>query len=181
MIDQVAGHQRAQDAFAAVLANVKADQMDLPSTCDEWTVRQVIDHVVGGNQWVQQLGGREPPPLPDDLVAAHAASAAGAHAVFAAPDGLTRPFELPFGTVPGSLFIILRTGDALTHAWDLARSTRQPTDIDPELAAQILEVTRPMVSADFRGQGRPFGEEQPCPEGRSATDQMAAFLGRSVV
>jgi uncharacterized protein (TIGR03086 family) len=179
-MDQLVAHQRAQDAFAAVLANVKADQMDLPSPCTEWTVKGVVDHVIGGNQWVQQLGGKEPLTLPDDMASAHSASAQAAQAVFAAPDGLTRTFELPFGAIPGTIFVALRTGDALTHAWDLARATGQSTDLDAEVSAHILDATRALVTPAFRGPGRPFAEEQDCPPGRAVADQMAAFFGRKV-
>src|SRR5580700_7330173 len=40
-----------QKAFAsteAVLLNVKADQLDNPTPCASWTVRDLINHVVGG-------------------------------------------------------------------------------------------------------------------------------------
>lgn len=179
-MDQVVGHQRAQDVFAKVLANVQPDQLGAPSPCADWDAKAVIDHVVGGNQWVQQLTGKEPDALPDDLVAAHAASAKGAQEIFAAPDGLTRMFELPFGVFPGAGFIGLRTSDVFTHAWDLAKATGQSTDLDPELAAVSLDAAKQRISPAFRGEGRPFGEEQPCPDGRCAADQLAAFLGRAV-
>jgi uncharacterized protein (TIGR03086 family) len=179
-MDQLTAHQRAQDAFAAVLANVTADQLDQSSPCADWNVKAVIDHVIGGNQWVQQLAGLEPVALGDGLVAAHAASAAGAQSVFAAPDGLTRTFELPFGAFPGTAFIGLRTTDLLTHAWDVAKATGQATDLDPEVATLALEASRQRIAPAFRGPGRPFGEEQPCPDGRTVADQLAAFLGRHV-
>src|SRR5260370_1365174 len=97
-----------------------------------------------------------------------------------APDGLSRSFQLPFGTLPGAAFIGLRTTDVLTHAWDLAQATGQSTDLDPELAAEALEASQERISPAFRGPGRPFGEQQPCPEGRSKADELAAFLRRVV-
>jgi uncharacterized protein (TIGR03086 family) len=179
-MDQLVAHQRAQEVFGAVLANVKSDQLGDPSPCAGWDVKALIDHVITGNQWVVARAGGQPSELPDDLIAAHQQSAANAQAVFAAPDGLTRMFELPFGTIPGAAFIGLRTSDALTHAWDLAKATGQPTDLDPELAAEALEASRARLNPEFRGPGRPFGPEQPCPEGRPLADQLAAFLGRTV-
>jgi uncharacterized protein (TIGR03086 family) len=180
-VDQLVAHQRAQEAFAEVLAKVTPDQLDAQSPCTEWNAKAVIDHVIGGNQWVQQLAGLEPKPVPDDdLDAAHTQAAAGAQAVFAAPDGLSRTYELPFGTLPGSVFINIRAGDVFTHAWDLARATGQPTDLDPELAVASLTAVRAIIAPSFRGEGRPFAEEQPCPDGRSAADSLAAFLGRAI-
>jgi uncharacterized protein (TIGR03086 family) len=181
-MDPLTGHQRAQDAFASVLANVRPDQLDAPTPCAEWTVRDVVEHVIAGN--VRMAGGKAAGATESrdigQLVEAHAQSAQDAQQCFAAPDGLTRPIELPFGTVPGVVVIGLRTTDALTHAWDVARATGQPTDLDPEIAAEMLAVSRERIQPSFRGPGRPFAEEHPCDEERPAADRLAAFLGRAV-
>ena len=171
-MDQLAAHERAQEVFASVLGSVAPDQMDLPTPCTEWTVQDIVDRVVGGNYHV---AGSEPPGTAD-----FSSSAAAAQAAFAAPGGLEGTMELGFGPVPRGVFVGIRTGDVLTHAWDLARATGQPTDIDPELAASMLEFTRAMVADSFRGPGRPFGAAQPCASDRPTADQLAAFLGRSV-
>jgi uncharacterized protein (TIGR03086 family) len=154
--------------------------MDLPTPCADWKVSDLVDHVVGGNGWVQQLAGREPAPVPDDLPGAVAASADAAHAVFAAPDGMSRMFELPFGTMPGAGFIGMRASDIFTHSWDLAKATGQSTNLDADLAAETLAAARERVQPSFRGPGRPFADEQPCASDRPVADQLAAFLGRHV-
>lgn len=179
-MDQIEAHQRAQDVFAQVLAKVGPEQLGAQSPCAEWDARAVIDHVVAGNQLVQQRAGQEPGALPQDLAAAHAASAKAAQEIFAAPDGLTRTFELPFGAYSGAWFIGIRTTDVITHAWDLAKATGQSTDLDPDLALFAIAATKERITPAFRGEGRPFGEEQPCPEGRCAADELAALLGRPV-
>jgi uncharacterized protein (TIGR03086 family) len=180
-MDQLAAHARAQAVFQEVLANVTPDQWEGATPCSEWTVAALVDHIVGGNTWVQGLAGRQPVAVPDDdRVAAVAASAEGAQAVFAADDGLTRMFELPFGTMPGAAFIGMRTSDAFVHAWDLAQATGQSTHLDDELAAEALAAARMRIQPQMRGEGRPFRAEQPCPEDRPIADQLAAFLGRNV-
>ncbi len=181
-MDPLVAHQRAQDAFAGVLAGVSPDQYGAPTPCSEWTVRDLIEHVLGGNEHVGIWSGTtdEPPARPDDVVAAHRATAAAAQKVFAGPEGMSTIFRLPFGEVPGQLFIGMRTSDVLTHAWDLAAATGQSTDLDPELVAEQLTAVRAFVSPEFRGTGKPFGDEQPCSSGRTPADQLAAFLGRKV-
>jgi uncharacterized protein (TIGR03086 family) len=80
-----------------------------------------------------------------------------------------------------TLFIELRTSDLLAHAWDLAIATGQPTDLDPELAEYVLAFSKQMMSRPgLRGDGRPFGEEQPCGDERPPADRVAAFLGREL-
>lgn len=181
-MDALVAHQRAQEAFAGVLANVSPDELGAPTPCSEWTVADLIEHVVGGNERVGQWAGAdEPPPArPDSLIEAHLASATSAQQVFARPGGMTAMFELPIGTLPGSVVIGMRSTDVLTHAWDLAAATGQSTDLDPELSAYLLSAARERLRPDFRGHGKPFGAEQPCPADRPPADQLAAFLGRKV-
>jgi uncharacterized protein (TIGR03086 family) len=181
-VDPLIAHQRAQDAFAGVLTNVRPDQFDAPTPCSEWSIRDLIEHVIGGNEHVAVWSGstEAPPARPDDIVAAHRASARAAQEIFARPDGMSMTFKLPFAEIPGQMFIGMRTSDVLTHAWDLAVATGQPTDLDPELAADQLALVRAFVGPQFRGPGKPFGDEQPCPGQRAAADQLAAFLGRKV-
>jgi uncharacterized protein (TIGR03086 family) len=166
--------------FAAVLSEVTPEQLDQPTPCADWDANAVIRHVIGGNQWVLTVAGLEVPALPEGMVEAHAASAAAAHEVFASEDGLTRGYELPFAELPGTAFAFLRSADVFTHAWDLARATGQPTDLDPELAAADLDTARMLMRESLRGPGRSFGAEQPCPEGATTADQLAAFLGREL-
>jgi uncharacterized protein (TIGR03086 family) len=181
-VDPLIAHQRAQDAFAGVLANVSPDQFGAPTPCSEWKIHDLIEHVIGGNEHVAPWAGspEEPPARPDNIVAAHRAAAAAAHEVFARPDGMSTTFKLPFGEIPGQVFIGMRTSDVLTHTWDLAAATRQSTDLDPELATEQLAAVRAFVGPQFRGPGKPFGDEQPCSSERPAADQLAAFLGRKV-
>lgn len=178
-MDQLAAHQRAQDAFAAALVATGEDSLDAPTPCSEWTVRDVACHVIGGNFNIAGASSEEVGDLAG-LVEAHAESARVAQAVFAAPDGLSRSFEMPFGSVPGVVVIGMRTTDVLTHTWDIARATDQQTDVEAELAEEMLEFSRQRISPQFRGPGRPFGEEQPCDPARPAADRLAAFLGRLV-
>ena len=180
-MDPLVAHQRAQDVFAGVLAGVGPHQLDDPTPCPEWTVRDLIDHVIGGNEKVAIRAGlrSEPPARPDQAAEAHRATAAAAQEVFAAPGGMSALFGLPVGQMTGSDFIRIRTTDALVHAWDLAKATHQSTDLDPELSAQMLAASQHLPGA-LRGPGKFFGDPQPCDESRPPADQLAAFLGRSV-
>jgi len=177
--DRLAWHRAAQQSFAGVLAGVSTAQLDDPTPCAEWTVRDLIDHVIAGN--LRVAGQPAPGPLDAaSMLDAARDSAAVAEATFEAPDGISRTYDLGIGTVPGVMFLTLRTGDLFTHAWDLARATGQPNDLDPELAERILEMVTPLLRPELRGEGRPFGEAQPCDSAAPAPDRLAAFCGRTV-
>ncbi len=182
-MDPLIAHQRAQDVFSGVLAVVTPQQMGAPTPCAEWTVGELIEHVIGGNEKVVLRAGLRSEPdgsWPADLIEAHRRGAAAAQQVFAAPDGMTIMFELPIGPVPGSWFLWMRTTDALVHAWDLARATGHSTDLDPELASHLLAGSRRLATGALRGPGKVFGDSQPCDQARPPADQLAAFLGRPV-
>ncbi|HYQ35942.1 MAG TPA: maleylpyruvate isomerase N-terminal domain-containing protein, partial [Mycobacterium sp.] len=51
-MDPLVAHQRAQDAFAGVLANVGPEQLGAATPCSEWTIQDLIEHVIGGNEHV---------------------------------------------------------------------------------------------------------------------------------
>ena len=96
-MDPMVAHQRAQDTFAHVLVNVTSDQLSSTTPCREWDVKALIDHVIAGNQRVVQRAGGQVAPLPEDLRAAHRASAKAAQETLAAPQALTRTYQLPIG------------------------------------------------------------------------------------
>jgi uncharacterized protein (TIGR03086 family) len=180
-MNPLVAHQRAQETFALVLINVTSVQLSSSTPCPEWDVKALVDHVITGNQRVVLRAGGQVAPLPQDLIAAHRTSAKQAQEIFAERQALTRTYQISIGEVPGTVFIELRTTDLLTHAWDLAVATGQPTDLDPALAEYILTFSKQMMSRPaLRGEGRPFGEEQPCGDERPAADRVAAFLGRTV-
>lgn len=180
--DQLEEHQRVQDAFARVLAQVPPGSLDAPTPCTEWTVRDLVAHVVAGN-W--RSAGLTPEPIDPEasasqISAAHAASARAALGAFGAPGGMTRSVTLPFGTLSGAQYLDLRTTDVLVHAWDLAAATHQARDLEPEIASARLEHARRMLSPDLRGEGGPFRPEVPCRNEAQPTDRLAAFLGREL-
>jgi uncharacterized protein (TIGR03086 family) len=184
------GLEQAIGVAKGVLAGVKPEQLDDPTPCKSWKVRDVINHVVGGSYFFAAAtnagehvedGSEAPDFASGDYLAAYEEGSRQAVAAFGAPGALEKTVKLPFGEFPGAAFMGLATTDTLTHAWDLAKATGQDTDLAPELSEQVLAGARAAISDGIRGEEpMPFGQEQPCPDGASAADRLAAFLGRSV-
>ena len=181
-----------EQAFAAargVLANVKPAQLDDDTPCASWHVRDLVNHMVAGSQWfgssmdAGESGNPGDPPdfTAGDYMATFDDGAAASVKAFSKSGALEKNVKLPFGEFPGAAFLGLATNDVFTHAWDLAKATGQNTDLNPQLAAQILEGAKASIPDQFRGpEGAPFGAKQEAPAGASAADQLAAFLGRTV-
>ncbi|MGQ0824232.1 MAG: TIGR03086 family metal-binding protein [Actinomycetota bacterium] len=189
------GVSELEQAFAstrAILANVKPDQLGNATPCQSWDVRKLVNHIVGGAHWFGISTDAGESPADDttentdyasiDAVAAFDEGTKRAIAAFSAPGAMEKMIKLPFGTFPGTAFCQLATTDTFTHGWDLAKATGQSAELDPSLAAQLLEGARAAIPDQFRGADgvMPFGQATEAPAGASAADQLAAFLGRKV-
>ena len=178
-------------AFASterVLADVKADQMDDPTPCASWNVRDLVNHIVGGTTYFAVAA--ETGVAPDnsrvdytagDFTATFATGARRAVAAFAAEGTMDKVLKLPFGELPASIFVFIAATDTFTHGWDLAKATGQSTDLDPETAAELLAAVSGFLPDSFRGPDgeAPFGPRVEVATSSCAADQLAAFMGRT--
>ncbi len=180
--------EKAFASTGAVLSGVTPAQLDESTPCRSWKVRELVNHIVGGTTFFATVAETGKPPeggdapdfaSRDDMVAVFNQGAAHAVEAFAADGAMERTMHLPFGDMPGNVFINIAAIDVFTHGWDLARAMGQPTDLDPALATEMLGVARAFLPDDTRGpEPAPFGPQVEAPAGASAADQLAAFLGR---
>ena len=182
---------QALDGTGRLVAGVRSDQWGDPTPCTEWTVRQLVNHVVGGQRvFVGVLRGdlsARPPAnrpagldvLGSDPVAAYRNSADSLLSAFGEPGALERVVSLPIGEMPGVAALHLRVTESLAHGWDLARATGQSPEFPEDLAEQALAFTRGKL-ADIPEGHRPFAPAQPVAEDAPAIDRLAALLGRPV-
>jgi len=178
---------RAFASTRAVLAEVQSGQLAAPTPCASWDVRALIDHFVGTARWAAAtVSGGEQVADEDyaagDFVARYDESIEAALAAFGSEGALDRMVALPFGEFSGAAFMNLAATDQFTHGWDLARSLGYPTDLDPELAGELLTRARTAVPEAYRGPDgvAPFGPVVEAPPGACPAGRLAAFLGRAV-
>ena len=133
-------------SVASWLERVEAigpDDWSLPTPCSEWSVRDLVNHVVGEDRWTGPLlQGRTIDEVGDslagDLLGADpgaAAAAAGAEAVREVGDRLTPDLRvhLSYGEEAADEYLMQLVADHVVHAWDLASATGGDRDLDPEL------------------------------------------------
>ena len=175
---------RAAAIADGVISTIKAEQFADPTPCTEWTVRDLVNHLVTGNMLFRALVLGDPPPeraadhLGDDPAAAWRASLDQLRQAFTGEGVLEREFTSPIGERPGRVLLGMRVNEMVVHSWDLARATGQSTDIDPPLAGACLAAFQ---SAPLpRGERSLFGAETPVPAGATAADRLAAYVGRTV-
>ena len=186
--DPSAAHADALERFGraaalvdGIVARIRPEQLGDQTPCTEWTVRDLLTHVVANQfafaEWAKAGGGHPDTgayTLPDDYVAAYREGAGQVKAAFAAPGMAGRMYRTPIGEGPGTLLVELLFNDTFLHGWDLARATGQPTDFPEDLVAS----SRSALGQAPRVEGGPFGPVQPEPESGTAADRLAAFAGR---
>src|SRR5436853_6285841 len=93
---------RAFASTRTVLANVKQDQLDDPTPCKSWKVRDLVNHIVGGAHWfgaTTEAGESAPLSEKDwtegDMVGTFDAGVARAVAALGAPGATVERVKLP--------------------------------------------------------------------------------------
>jgi hypothetical protein len=94
-----------------------------------------------------------------------------------AASALERDWELPFGTLAGSMMATILFMEHLTHGWDVAKATGQDTTMPGDLVAECMELVRPMDEM-LRMPGV-CGPAVNVPESASPQDKFIAFMGRT--
>jgi len=187
MTDPREFHQRAMAQTGTVVEAVEPAQLTLPTPCSEYDVRALLSHMVGGLNRIAIVGeggdGLAVPAradgVPDDgWLPAYQAARSRVTAAWADNAKLDALVEVPWGKVPGRIAVSGYVQEILTHGWDLARATGQPTELDPELASWVLAVAQRILPPEPRGGEIPFGPVVPVPPDTAPYAQLAAWLGR---
>jgi uncharacterized protein (TIGR03086 family) len=155
------------------------DQLGWPTPCSEWTVQHLIDHLVGGADYL--------------LAAATGVEAAGPGApgtkyrtcvdrvltALELPGAMERVCVSPLGfewsvadAVAGTFM------DVLIHTWDLARATGQGERLDTTLVEACTAMFLPEMPRRGREAGI-VGPEVVLGEGAPAQDRLLAAMGRT--
>ena len=168
--------RQAAAKWSEVYDQVTDSQWERPTPCDEWTVRQLVEHTLG---W-QAEGGR--------LIGADTAPGDDWDQIRAAFDALlTEPSRLTgsvaeFGGIPKQELAGFLIGDLLLHRWDLARSIGADEALPPDAVEATTIGLRHVPPALLRGTN-PLGQKMMAtavevPADASPQDKMLAFTGR---
>lgn len=168
------------EGFGTRVAGVAGAWSDA-TPCTEWTVRDLVGHVISVHRHVVSgFGGSLPlPATDDDLLGAWQAVTAEVRATLADPERAGAPVSGRFAPMPleeliGRLLCI----DTVVHTWDLARATNQSELLDRDAVTIAFEGIRPADDA-IRGDGGYGPKIEPAPAADEQT-RFLNFLGRAV-
>ncbi len=181
--------RRVLATTTGIVAQVRAEHLDLSTPCAGWSVRDLLRHMVGNNNGfaAAALGARPDAAVWDGVAVTDPAGefAASAERVVAAFDSV-EPFTgtfavLGYGNVPAAQAVGMYFIDYLAHGWDVAVSIGVDPHLDEEDCAAVLRIGAawPGDSPAIWGPDAPFGHRVAVPADASAADRMLGFLGRS--
>ncbi|MFF2557710.1 TIGR03086 family metal-binding protein [Nocardia sp. NPDC058058] len=181
---------RAVRASIDVVAQLSGADLDAPTPCAGWALRDLLEHLIiqhygfaAASRGEGDLALWKPIPLGPDPIAEYRAAAEHVLTAFADPGALDRSFPLPEIrdgiVIPGTLAVSFHFVDYVVHSWDVARTLGVSVDFDADVLAAALVVARGVPGGEARTQpGASFAPEIVLPDG-SGLDQVLALLGRS--
>jgi uncharacterized protein (TIGR03086 family) len=172
-------YSRVADGFGDRVAGINR-AWAAPTPCTEWTVRDLVGHVISVHRHVASgfEGSLAPPATDTDLEAAWNDVTTEVRAMLADPARSGAPVAGRFAPMPleeliGRLLCI----DTVVHTWDLARATGQRDQLDRDAVAIAFEGIRPADDA-IRGDGGYGPKIEPAP-GADEQTRFLNFLGRT--
>jgi uncharacterized protein (TIGR03086 family) len=185
-MDLLDAHGAAMDEFDRRVKAIDDGQWDNPTPNTEWSVRDLVEHLVGEQLWVPLLlGGATIGEVGDrfdgdnlgaDPKAAWQSASKAARAAWLEPGATDRTVHLSFGDNPATEYGWQMTLDLAVHAWDLARGIGADDDIPEDLCVAVLDFVRPQI-ADWSGWGL-FAAPVPVPANAGAQTALLGLLGR---
>lgn len=194
---------RATSVGGATIAAVRADQLDGPTPCSSFTVRELMGHLVAVLRRVDTVG-RTGSSEGSEAVATDVADDAmpsawteAAHRVQAAWSDdalLDATFVLPWTSLSGRQTLAIYVNEIVVHTWDLATATGQTPTWDDDVIATAKAAMEAELPAEGRTEGfealrasmppemqdwePPFKAAVLVEADASAIDRLVAFNGR---
>jgi uncharacterized protein (TIGR03086 family) len=179
--DWLSLQKQAHREFGVRLGQVT--DWDAPTPDTDWSVRDLVGHVVEEQQWVPHLlagssvaeAQRRIQPLGDDLRAEWRLYSLAATSAWdaAAPDA---PVSLSFDTVAAHEYLRELVSDVTIHSWDLARAVGADETLDDDLVAAVWTVFEPQ--RDTLAASGLFAAPVPLPADASLQVRLLALTGR---
>jgi uncharacterized protein (TIGR03086 family) len=140
-------HRRAVEEWQAQVDAVGIDQWDAPTPCSDWSVRDLVNHVVGEELWmvpllegatIADVGDRlDGDVLGEDPIATARSASAAALACSEELLPANPKVHLSYGDEDAAEYAMQLTADHLVHAWDLAQAVSLDPRLDPELVEAV--------------------------------------------
>jgi uncharacterized protein (TIGR03086 family) len=180
--------QRALANVQSVVDEVRPDDLEKLTTCTDWHVRTLINHMIGVLDALEAPARGDPMNFnaqdePDFIGSGGAAvafsrKASEFMAAWNAPGATERRITTMFGEQPADFYLGIAMADMLLHGWDLATAIGATYAMDEDAASHVLSNMQRMLKPEMRGEGKAFATEVPVDPSATVQERLLAFSGR---
>jgi uncharacterized protein (TIGR03086 family) len=179
----------AADQMAAIVLNIREEQLAEPTPCDRTSVADMLTHVHGLSIAFRDAARKILGPTTSTPAAADGAQLPGdwRHSIQVQLAELVEAWRAPEAwqgetmagglTMPAEVTGLVVNNELVLHAWDLARATGQPYEVHPanlEASWQFVVNT----PDDPKAREGMFGPRLPIADDAPLLDKTLAYAGR---
>jgi uncharacterized protein (TIGR03086 family) len=157
-----------------VMANFGPDVRDKPTPCDDFTVHELVEHLVGSLRFLGGAAGAGDDDLPNSSAEAYVAGAVQVALEAWQQRGLDGMVSLGDNEMPAAGAASILAIELFVHGWDMAQATGQLFEPSESLLA-FMDATLQEVVPGARGT-HGFGDEKQ--SDGTPIEQLMAYTGR---
>ncbi|NKS00023.1 TIGR03086 family protein [Rhodococcus hoagii] len=171
-----------------VVAGVRDQHLELPTPCTEWSVTDLLRHLLElTNAFAAAArkapfpgdGSARPADLPVDWREQLDRQLEALAAAWREPGAWQGEAEAGGVTMPAAVMGAVAIDELVLHGWDLARATGQPFESDPASVEASLSFAASMsVPGEEAGREGLYGPVVPVPDDASDLDRLLGYAGR---
>jgi uncharacterized protein (TIGR03086 family) len=173
--------------FSTRVALVSDDDWGKPTPDSEWSVADLVMHVIDEHRWMPPLLAGHDLDTAGKIVAGSATSAdsdrsadwasasVASRQAVGGPGALDESVHLSRGLTPATEYLVEMIFDATVHSWDLAVALDADASLPDELVSFLFPVFLGMGDLSASGM---FAAPVPVPDDASTQDRLIAATGR---
>ncbi len=186
--DPRGGFATVTESVRHLIESVTPEQMDLPTPCPEFEVKNLIDHLVlvmqrvavlgNGGHWTEvneETANRDSGHVEAFQAAAHEVMSAWTDAA-----KLEQMYEVPWGILPGAPMMLTYTAELATHGWDLSSALGVEFEIADSHLQGALVAARMLPAEGRASEAIPFDPVVDPGSDAPILLQIAGWMGRKV-
>lgn len=175
--------RQAVDWSAQVVSEVKDSDLDNPTPCGGWTLRQLVGHMIGHNQGFAVAASGKPGAgdvwdaldFEGEPRDAYQRSAAAVTTAFAS-GRLPEKMEVHgYGVLPSRTVLGMHIVDFVVHGWDVARSIGSTATPDAQLTQDAYAI---MLAFPKGRPNKAFDVVFPVADDAPVLDRFIGYVGR---
>jgi uncharacterized protein (TIGR03086 family) len=162
-------------SWAGSKVSAAAGDLDRGTVCEQWTVRDLVNHMIDTQNYFAASARGEEPSLPNPSPPSLAGSDPAA-IYEQSRQGVLDAYSDPGVVEKAGFGLGIAAIDQLVHGWDLATSTGQDASMPNDLAEAAFAMLDGRLTDDRRGDA--FKPALQVPGDASAQDKLLAYSGR---